>query len=321
LFADRSVAGLVAIVTDSTASLPNRPADEHDTSLLAVVPLRLLAGGLVADDGGEEAAAVEAAVASGERLTTARPTPERFAAAYRAAADAGASAVVSVHLPGTLSGTIASAELAATGSAVPVHVVDARTIGTGLGLIVLDAARQACAGLEADEIAARAGRYAERLGSFFALADQDALLAGGRLMPSGLLPGGGLVPGGGSVPSGRHLPGGGPHGARPAGERLTYRPILRIRHGQIVPVERVRTMAAAADRLAELAASFAGNVAVDLAVEHTGAASRAAELAERLTAVIPQVRRSYMVRSGTAIMAHVGGGMLGLTVAPHQADG
>jgi len=309
LFADRSVAGLVAIVTDSTASLPNRPADEHDTSLLAVVPLRLLAGGQVADDGGEEAAAVEAAVASGERLTTARPTPERFAAAYRAAADAGASAVVSVHLPGTLSGTIASAELAATGSAVPVHVVDARTIGTGLGLIVLDAARQACAGLEADEIAARAGRYAERLGSFFALADQDALLAGGRLMPSGLLPGGGLVPGGG------------PHGARPAGDRLTYRPILRIRHGQIVPVERVRTMAAAADRLAELAASFAGNVAVDLAVEHTGAASRAAELAERLTAVIPQVRRSYMVRSGTAIMAHVGGGMLGLTVAPHQADG
>ena len=303
------MAGLVAIVTDSTASLPNRPADEHDTSLLAVVPLRLLAGGQVADDGGEEAAAVEAAVASGERLTTARPTPERFAAAYRAAADAGASAVVSVHLPGTLSGTIASAELAATGSAVPVHVVDARTIGTGLGLIVLDAARQACAGLEADEIAARAGRYAERLGSFFALADQDALLAGGRLMPSGLLPGGGLVPGGG------------PHGARPAGERLTYRPILRIRHGQIVPVERVRTMAAAADRLAELAASFAGNVAVDLAVEHTGAASRAAELAERLTAVIPRVRRSYMVRSGTAIMAHVGGGMLGLTVAPHQADG
>ena len=311
MFANRSAAGFVAIVTDSTASLPNLTTGADYSSLLAVVPLRLLAGGLVADDGAAEAAAVEYAAARGERLTTARPTPERFAAVYQAAADAGARAVVSVHLPGSLSGTIASAELAAAASAVPVHVVDAHTIGTGLGLVVLDAVRQARAGLAPDEIATRAGRYAERLGSFFALADQDALLAGGRLMP-----GGRLGPGGAPVPGGPLLAG------EPAAEgRLTYRPILRISSGQIVPVERVRTMAAAADRLAELAARFAGDEAVDLAVEHTAAASRAVELTERLAALIPQVRRKFLVASGTAIMAHAGRGMLGVTVAPRPADG
>jgi DegV family protein with EDD domain len=293
-FAGRSLAGSVAIVTDSTASLP---AADPCLFRVAVVPLRLLAGRLVADDGDAPAvAAVEEEAARGERLTTARPPPARFEAAYRSAAAAGAQAVVSVHVSTLLSGTADSAALAADGAPIPVRVVDARTIGGGLGLAVLDAARAAGAGRGPDEIAARAGRYAAGTSSYFALDDADALLAGGRM------------------PAGPPLP-------SAVRTRLVARPILRIRSGQIVPVERVRTWAAATDQLVELAAGIAGSQAVDLAVEYADAAMRAADLADRLAAVIPEVKRSYLIQASAAIVAHAGPKMLGVTVAPHPPGG
>jgi fatty acid-binding protein DegV len=295
--------------------------------------MRLLAGGLIADDGDAAAvAAVEEAAARGERLTTARPPPERFAEAYRAAAAAGARAVVSVHVSVLLSGTADSAALAADGAPIPVSVVDAHTIGSGLGLAVLDAARAAEAGRGPGEIAARAERYAAASGSFFALDDADALLAGGRMPAEGRIRAGGGSPAVGGVRAGGGSPavggvraaGASPAGPRlpsPVSTRLVARPILRIRSGQIVPVERVRTWAAATDRLTGLAAGFAGSLAVDLAVEHAGAASRAADLADRLAALIPQVKRRYLMAAGPAIVAHTGPTMLAVTVAPHAAAG
>jgi fatty acid-binding protein DegV len=60
---------------------------------------------------------------------------------------------------------------------------------------------------------------------------------------------------------------------------------------------------------------------VDLAVEHTHAATRAADLADRLTAVIPQVKRAYLIEASAAVVAHAGPRMLGVTVAPHAPVG
>lgn len=291
--------GSVAVVTDSGATLPH---DVARSGCLSIVPLRLLAGDLVADDGDlGSAAAIEAAATRGERLTTARPPPERFAAAYRAAADAGADGVVSIHMSGLLSGTVSSAALAAASAPIPVRVIDARSIGTGLGLVVLAAAAAALAGQGLDEAAAAAVSQADLVGSFFALDQPDAMLAGGRL-PTALLA----------------------SGDSPA-VRLVSRPVLRIRAGQVATVERVRTRAAASDLLVRLArdatAGLPSGRAVDVAVEHTSAPGRAADLADRLTAAVPRVGRSYVVQASTAIMAHTGLGMLGVSVAPHPAVG
>ena len=209
-------------MTDSTAILPAALARSYR---VVVVPLRLLAGDLVADDGDPGTAAIARAAARGERLTTARPSPGRFAAAYLAAAEAGAAAVLSVHLSGRLSGTVSSAELAASSAPLPVRVVDAQTIGLGLGLAVLAAAAAAGAGQGADEAAATTLRYAERIGSFFALDAPGALLASGR-MAGGLMTAG-LAAGSSPAP-------------------LAARTIMQIRAGQIGTVDRVRTRAAAA---------------------------------------------------------------------------
>ena len=289
----------MAVVTDSAATLP---PDAARSGCLSVVPLRVLAGNLVADDGDVGSVpAIEAAAARGGRLTTARPSPERFAAAYQAAADAGAEAVVSIHLSGLLSGTLSSAALAAASAPIPVRVIDARNIGTGLGLVVLAAVAAALAGQGLDQAAAAAASELELVGSFFALDEPDALLAGGRLPAAPLASKG-----------------------SPA-VRLVSRPVLRIRSGHVAMVDRVRTRAAVADLLVRLAREVAAGLpagrAVDVAVEHTSAPDRAAELADRLTAAVPRLGRSYLVQASTAIRAHTGLGMLGVSVAPHPGDG
>jgi DegV family protein with EDD domain len=274
-------------------------------ALVRVVPLRVLAGDLMADDDDASVPAVlKAAAGRDERLTTARPAPDRFAAVYRAAADAGAGAILSVHLSGLLSGTVSAAALAAASGPIPVRVLDGRGIGTGLGLVVLAAIAAAGAGRNLDEVAETAARRAESVGSYFAVDEPEVLLAGGRMVAGPL-----------SV-------------SVHAQDRLVSRTVLRIRAGRIGVVERVRTRAAAGELLVRLATDLAvsmaagesANGAVDVAVEHTSAPRRAAELAERLAAAIPRVGRLYATQSSTAIRVHTGLGMVGVSVAPCAAD-
>jgi DegV family protein with EDD domain len=296
--------GLVAVVTDSTASLPaDDPASTADGVI--VVPQRLLAGDLVSDDGAPGAADIEAAAARGVRLTTARPAPAQFAEAYRRAAGAGAAAVVSVHVSGMLSGTVSSAALAAAAAPIPVRVIDARTIGTGLGLVVLAAVAAAGAGEGLDAVASAANAYASQVGTFFAVDRPDALLAGGRAAS-------------GDADVQRAEQG-------EAAPRLVSRTVLRLDSGRISAVDRVRTWSGAEALLArcaaEQAAGLPAGTPAEVVVEHVAAAGRADDLADRLRAGLPQARRVSVVAASTAIGVHTGPIAVGVSVAPSPAVG
>jgi fatty acid-binding protein DegV len=294
------VPGAVAVVTDSTASLPGDLAARRG---IQVVPLRVMANGVAVDDG---PAALSGAIGDdlrrGARLSTASPAPERFAGAYAAAAAAGADAVVSVHLSAGLSGTVSSARLAAARAAVPVRVVDSRSLGMGLGLAALTAAEAAAAGQPPEDVAAAASLRSARLRSFFVLDTLEYLHAGGRLDPAPARAAAG--------------PREGVWGGRPPGPALTARPLLHVVDGKIVVLEKLRTTSAAARRLEEVAVAFAAAQQVDLAVQHLGHPERAAALAERLGRLIPGARRRYLAEAGAVILAHTGPGMLGVVVAP-----
>lgn len=298
--------GLVTVVTDSAASLP---VGEPASATVIVVPLRLLAGDMVADDGAPGAAAeIEAAAARGEQLTTARPAPAQFAAAYRRASEAGARAVLSVHLSGLLSGTVSSAALAAAEAPIPVRVLDARAIGSGLGLVVLSAAAAALAGHGLDAVESAADACANQVGSFFAVDRPDALVAGGRAA---------------GVEVGRsdaQLDGAGWPAAR-----LVARTVLHVSSGRIEIVDRVRTWAGAAALLArsagDLVAGLPEGTSADVVVEHIAAGGRAEALAAHLSAGLPFVRRMSVVTASTAIGVHTGPMMLGVSVAPSRAVG
>jgi len=102
----------VAVVTDSTAYLPD---DLTAAFGIEVVPLYVVLTGRSGREGLDVSPADVAGTLAvrGQHVTTSRPTPGDFVAAYRRRLDAGADRVVSVHLSSELSGTWDAARLAA----------------------------------------------------------------------------------------------------------------------------------------------------------------------------------------------------------------
>lgn len=276
----------VAVVTDSTSCLDAADAGAWG---IDVVPLDVAADGARYRDGvdltGDGLAAL---LASGRRITTSQPPPAAFAAAYEAAAARGAAEVVSVHLSGELSGTVRAAGLAAQLAPLPVHVVDSRSAGLGLGFAALAAAEAARGdawgglpdGSAVAEVAEQVGRSTA---AWFVVDSLDHLRRGGRLSAA----------------------------AAAFGTVLGLRPVLALRDGRIEVAERVRTRRAARDRLHDLAAAEAGRrgPGVRLAVQHLGRPDVAAELAERLRATTGA--DEVLVREvGAVLGGHLGAGAL-----------
>src|SRR4051794_11646546 len=152
--------GRVAVVTDSTAALPDDVLEKYDVT---VVPLQVVLGGRVGAEGVEISPAdVASALIARAAVSTSRPSPAAFAAAYAALASDDATAIVSVHLSAGLSGTVQAARLAAGECPVPVHVVDSRSTAMGLGFAVLAAAEAAVSHATADDVVAAAEAAARR---------------------------------------------------------------------------------------------------------------------------------------------------------------
>ncbi|MCC9311171.1 DegV family protein [Kitasatospora sp. RB6PN24] len=276
----------LAIVTDSTAYLPHDAVDAHQVS---VVPLSVVVGDTVLTEGVEIAPKdVAEALHAKQRLTTSRPNPETFAAAYRAAAEAGATGVVSIHLSTELSGTGDAARLAAAEAPIPVRVVDSRLVGMALGYAVLAAADARDAGLDLDGVAAAAERRAADTRGFFYVDTLEHLRRGGRIGTARAL----------------------------LGSALAVKPLLHLDAGRIEPLEKVRTSSRAIARLEEIAAEYAGEREVDITVHHLAAEDRAEPLAARLRGRVPKLRDLYVGEVGAVIGAHVGPGLLAVVVAP-----
>jgi DegV family protein with EDD domain len=278
----------VAVVTDSTAYLPEGVAQQRG---IRVVALEVRLGERIGREGVDiDAAALSAALADRHlEVQTSRPSPAEFAACFRAALDGGADEVVSVHLSRELSGTWDAARLAADEVAPGrVRVVDSRSTAMGLGFAVLAAADAAQEGADGAGVAAAADAVAARCRLFFSVDTLDRLRRGGRIGAAAAL----------------------------VGTALAVKPLLHVAQGRIVPLEKVRTSARAAQRLVDLAARAAGEGPCDLAVHHLDAAARAEELAVRLRERLPQAARLLVSEVGAVIGAHVGPGLLGVVVVP-----
>jgi DegV family protein with EDD domain len=280
----------VAVVTDSTAHLPEGFADRHS---IRVVPLHVLIDGVTALDGVEVGPAELADALSERRIvTTSRPTPAEFAAVFRSALDEGADAVVSVHLSSELSGTWEAAVLAAQEVGEDrVRIVDSRTTVMGLGFAALHAAAAAAAGGSPQEVEDAAVAAANRSETLFVVETLEHLRRGGRIGPAAAL----------------------------LGTALAVKPVLHMCDGQIRPLEKVRTMNRAVARLVELAVAAAGESTVELAVHHLASPERAVELAIRLDDRIPNSGGCVVSEIGAVIGAHTGPGVLGVVVQQTMA--
>ncbi|MEU8762789.1 DegV family protein [Streptomyces sp. NPDC048659] len=276
----------VAIVTDSTAYLPPQTMERH---AITSVPLTVVIGDRALEEGTEiSARSLAEALQKRRSVTTSRPGPEVFAAAYRAAADAGARGIVSLHLSAEFSGTYDAAVVAAKDAPVPVRVVDTRMVGMALGFCALAAAETADAGGTLDEAVAAAEKRAEGTSAFFYVDTLDYLRRGGRIGAAQAL----------------------------LGSALAVKPLLELDGGRIELREKVRTASKAIARLEEIAVERAGAGPVDIAVHHLAAPDRAAALAERLRGRLPAAAELQVTEVGAVIGAHTGPGLLAVVVSP-----
>lgn len=281
----------VAVVTDSTASLPAEVVKEHE---ITVVPLQLVIGARSYDDGADpEANPQRVAEALREFLpvSTSRPSPQLLTETYERLAAEGAEAIVSVHLSSEMSATYESALLAARRSPVPVCTVDTRQVGAGTGYAAVTAARAVAGGASAEEAARAARRRADSTCSLFYVATLEYLRRGGRVGAAAAL----------------------------VGSALAVKPILALEDGHVVTREKVRTAGRAIARLEEMVVRAAGIREVEVTVCHLDNADMAESLAERLTGRLGDRLVADGMRIdevGAVIGAHVGPGLLGAVVAP-----
>jgi fatty acid kinase fatty acid binding subunit len=273
----------VAIVTDSASDLPPAAAAAAG---IEVVPLVVTFGSqtykagveLSTDEFWRRMTAPDAPFP-----TTAASAPGDFRTAYERCFAAGAPAIVSVHVAGTLSGTIKSAEIAR--GMLPdrdIRIVDSGSASMGQGILAELGVDMAKRGAGADEIAAAIEDRKADLDLYVALDTLEYLKKGGRIS-----------------------------GAQAAiGTLLSVKPIITIREGLVHTADKPRTRGKARERVLELLTQRPiERLAVLYAPPADGEAFRREVLA-RLTGKLDPARVSIQP-IGPSVGPHIGPGCVG----------
>jgi DegV family protein with EDD domain len=170
----------VAVVTDSSADLPDPVLDRHR---IALVPLQVVFGDETFRDRVELKPEDFYRRLRGTRdlPTTSQPAPAEFVRVFRDAR-IEADEVVAVLLSSGLSGTFASAQAAVrAGEVNGVHLVDSRSASLGLGMLALRAAELAESGWSGGAIVREVERVRGRSGMLLTVDRYDNLLRSGRV--------------------------------------------------------------------------------------------------------------------------------------------
>ncbi|THV24344.1 DegV family protein [Glycomyces paridis] len=274
----------VVVVTDSTSALSEPLRAAHGG--LTVLGIPVLIGGTEYREGEDiDGDGILRALREGRSVTTSGLPPEELRATYQRLLDEGASGVVSVHLSGRLSGTVAAAEAAAVGFEGRVAVVDSLNAGMGVGYPALAAAVAAEKGADLFAVAAAAQETVSRTTTYFYLDTLEFLRRGGRISAARAI----------------------------VGTALSVKPILGIDDGRIDVVEKVRTPTRGLQRLAALAVADAGGAEVEMTVHHLGAERRAEALSGWLAEhFADRLQRMDVTEVDAAVGAHCGPGLVGV---------
>ena len=217
--------------------------------------------------------------------TTAASSPGVFKEAYEAAFAAGAEAIVSVHVAGSLSGAIKSAQIAR--DMLPdrdIHVVDSLGASMAEGILARMGVEMAEADRPAAEIAETLESRAPDMLMYVALETLEYLKKGGRIS-----------------------------GAQAAlGTLLSVKPIIKVKHGEVTTADRVRTRSKARERLMELITEAPIE---RLAILHTispDVEEFRAEMLRRLPHLDPAAVTVALV--GASVGPHLGPGCVGAAI-------
>jgi DegV family protein with EDD domain len=270
-----------AIVLDSTADFPDAP--ERFPSW-RVVPLYVRFGDESFRDYVDLGARdfYERLRAATELPTTSQPTPGDFLAAYEELP--GYDRVLSLHISGRLSGTVASARTAAAEAGERVRVIDTDTASVAISLLALAIQRRLERGTTDEEVDALVARYHDDAGLLFTVETLEYLAKGGRIGKARAM----------------------------AGQLLHIKPILTIRDGEVLPVKRVRGNSKAfAAFVEEFRAGSSESPELRVGIAHADAPERAEALAAMVRSERPNAQVELVTMLGPVVGTHAGPGTVG----------
>ncbi|AAO35005.1 DegV family protein [Clostridium tetani] len=202
----------IKIITDSTADLSKEIIDKYD---IEVIPLLVTFGEESYKDGIDinTSELLRKMESSEEFPGTAQITPQRFIECYKKYLQEGYK-IISLHLSSKMSGTYQSACLAKEilEANETIEIIDSQNVTSGLGLLVIKAARLRDEEYNLEEIVKEVRRTIPHIKSGLVFEELTNLVKGGRLSKTA-----GVV-----------------------GNILGIRPILTVENGEMAVIDKVR---------------------------------------------------------------------------------
>jgi DegV family protein with EDD domain len=274
----------IALVTDSTASMPKALVDQYK---IIVAPQILIWGEENFEDGVN---ITPSEFYTRLKKTTVMPTTTQVTVAkfheiYESllAQDYQIlTIIISAKLSGTLNSALQAREMMPAGA--PIEIIDSNSTAMGLGFHVVTVARALEQGATFAECVALAQKAKDHTGIFFAVDTLEFLHRGGRI--------------GGAT--------------RFLGTMLNFKPILELRDGRVEAIERVRTRGKSLSRIVELAVEQIGSrTPIRLSTLHANAPDDAKLVMQEASDKLHPIE-SVFSEVSPVVGVHAGPGVVGL---------
>jgi DegV family protein with EDD domain len=281
---------MVKIITDTTCNLPPAWFEQYQVT---VVPFNIQFGLETFQEGRniiDPQTFYHRIQAEATLPTTSQPAVGEFIQAYETLGADG-SELLSIQLTSKLSGAWQAARLAAqqVKEKVRVHVVDSQTGSVGLGLMVREAVQLAQTGLSGEEIAQHLETRREQIHVFIMLKDLRYARMSGRV---GAL-------------------------RETLATMLKVKPIIGVRQGALVPLDRVRGHKKGVERMLALAEEFVGDTPVHIGLTHALAPIEAERLLVQLKTRL-NCRDTFITDLALSLAVHFGPGTVGFATYPAE---
>lgn len=271
---------MVRVVTDSTADVP----DDMVAALgITVVPSYVVFGSESYRDGVEltKPQFYEKLLTAQAVPVTAAPSPQVYEEAYRRLAGE-ADEIISIHAASRLSSLYSSATIGARGvSEATVAVVDSEQVTMGYGWMAVAAAKAAQQGATLEQIVALVEGMKPRSRVLAVLDTLEFVYRGGRVAWVQAM----------------------------LGTLLRIKPIVEVRLGEVLLVERARTLERSLGRLTDRIRAL-GPLERAI-VLHTNAPDLAQRIADQLQTIAPDWD-PLIGQAGVTVASHTGPGAVGI---------
>lgn len=276
----------IAIVTDSACDLEPEIIKEYG---IEVLPLHIIYRDREYRDRVDISPQEVYDALEQEVPKTSLPSPAEIQAVFNRLREQNVTHVLALHLSSGLSGTYQAVSLIAQEfKDMIIEVVDTKTLSMGLGMTVIEAARESRRTMDFDQVVASAKKAVEQIKAYYVLSTLEYLKKGGRI---------GYVAG-------------------TIGELLNLKPIISINEeGKYFTFAKVRGREQSLRRLKQVLLDHLQDSFASIAVVHGGSEAEARDL-EKVAREHPHAKEVFFGQISPALGVHTGPGLVGLLIYP-----